>query len=114
MRKKNNGWQIVGALGLLGYLAWKERRDTKKQQMNQQNFQNRKNQNSQIFENQLQKEPKVSEEEIKKLYHELALKYHPDSAQSERDKEFRNELFKKIKSAYDSRDIKTLRLYKLD
>jgi DnaJ domain len=51
---------------------------------------------------------------IKKLYHELALQYHPDGAVNEVDKKFRTQLFVKIKSAYDSRDIKTLQAYKLE
>jgi len=108
-RRKTNGWAVVGAISALGYLAWKEAREAKKRKMNQESFQYQNTQNSQT----LKKEP-VNEVEIKKLYHELALRYHPDSAQSERDKEFRAGLFKKIKDAYDSRDIKTLRLYKLD
>ena len=52
--------------------------------------------------------------DIKKLYHELALKYHPDGAVNEVDKKFRTQLFVKIKSAYDRGDIKTLQAYKLD
>lgn len=59
-------------------------------------------------------ESSFTEKEIHDLYRELAKKYHPDFAQNETDKKFRNDLLKKINLAYEKRDFKTLQNYKLD
>lgn len=57
------------------------------------------------------KKETFSKEQLQKMYHNLAKKYHPDFAQGEEDKKFRTELFRKIKDAYDRDDMDTMRMY---
>ena len=47
----------------------------------------------------LEVEKTASQEEIKKAYRKLAMKYHPDRASEDKKKEF-EEKFKKINEAY--------------
>ena len=111
MRKKGgvNPWVVAGVLGAVGYFAWRATKEKKKnrEQDSRRNFQNHENQ-------PVPETSFVDEREITKLYHELVVRYHPDKASGENDKLFRTELFKKIKKAYDARDVETLKLFKLE
>lgn len=49
--------------------------------------------------------------EVKSLYKKAIHKYHPDKAQSEEDKRFRNDLTAKLNKAYQEGDIETLRMF---
>jgi preprotein translocase subunit Sec63 len=55
--------------------------------------------------------PQPSPEEIRKLYHDLAKKYHPDRAQSEETKRFTEEIMVKINKAYQEKDVEKLRAF---
>lgn len=53
-----------------------------------------------------------SKEDYKHLYYDLLKKYHPDHASSNVDKEFRNDITKKIIEAYNSGNYQILELFK--
>lgn len=52
--------------------------------------------------------PVISRAEIKKLYHELARRYHPDTATTEADIEYYTHLMAQINAAYAAGDVDTL------
>jgi hypothetical protein len=109
MKKKSNGWSIIGAIGAIAYVAYKERQRDKIFQQN--------NQRQQAYPQQPIQKPqpvKHTKEELQKVYYGLAKKYHPDYAQNEQDKQFRGSLFVKIKNAYESGDMQTLKMFDLD
>ena len=126
MARRHKTWilSIFGAAGTIMYIIYREIVEARDKKQRQKYYQNKTYQPKQPPKTEYRTPPHnppptpkptfVSEEEIKKLYHELAMKYHPDSARNDVDKKFRTQLFIKIKTAYDRRDVQTLRLYKLD
>ena len=112
MQKKSNGWSILGAVGAIAYVAYKERQRDKMFYQNQQRQQVPPHAQPQpVVKPQ---PPKPTKEELDTLYWALAHRYHPDKAQSERDKEFRTRLFIKINNAYKAGDMVTLKMFELN
>ena len=112
MKKKSNGWSVFGAIGAIAYVAYKERQRDKLFRQSQQRQQVPPHAQAQPVEKP--QPPKPTKEELHTLYLALSKKYHPDRAQSETDKEFRAELFKKLKDAYERGDMATLKMYQLN
>lgn len=110
MKKKSNGWSILGAIGAIAYVAYKERQRDKIFRQNQQQVPP----HAQAQPVEKSQPTKYTKEELHTLYLALSKKYHPDRAQSETDKEFRAELFKKLKDAYERGDMVTLKMYQLN
>ena len=112
-RNNNNGDFLIGALigGILALIiSGIASLVTKKKQIHQEQAQRPP---LQPEHKHREEKPSVDHGELKRLFQELSKRYHPDFAQSERDKEFRTQLFVKIKKAYDEQDIETLRVFKI-
>ena len=109
MKKKSNGWSIVGEIGALAYVAYKERQRDKIFHQNQQRQYVPPRAQTQPVEKP--QPPKPTKEELQKVYYNLAKKYHPDHAQGDQDKQFRSNLFKKLKDAYERGDMATLKMF---
>jgi hypothetical protein len=109
-RRRGNGWDVAAAVGGIAFLAYKEHKRKKKLKEEQEAWQ-RAQATAEVPPKQEQ--PKVSPEELTRIYHSLSKKYHPDFAQSETDKKFRTELLKKINFAYEKGDAATLRMYEI-
>lgn len=122
MAKKSSGWGALFGAIALGVLVVNENNQEKKRLQNQKLIEENNRIKEQLRQEKIQRESQkpleqeeeFTQEELKNLYYDLAKKYHPDHAQSEQDKEFRNQLFIKLKDAYEKKDMKTLRMYKIN
>jgi len=53
-------------------------------------------------------EPEAAPPDLKKIYRDLARRYHPDHAQNEDDRQFRTQMMAHINAAYAEKDLSTL------
>ena len=80
------------------------------------NLESETSNSSEEYDKNLEREKKKysdreSQEELKKLYRKLALKFHPDRAKNEKQRKEFEKIFPKINEAYQNGDLDTLKKY---
>ena len=80
------------------------------------NLESETSNSSEEYDKNLEREKKKysdreSQEELKKLYRKLALKFHPDRAKNEKQRKEFEKIFPEINEAYQNGDLDTLKKY---